>query len=67
MTIRRFQFTTKNIKALPIHDRNSPSTDMEYTDSEVIGLKVFVSKTGRKSFHLRYLFNGRKVKNQVIW
>lgn len=58
--IRRFQFTSKNIKALPIHDRNSPSTDQEYTDSEVVGLKVFVSKTGRKSFHLRYLFNGRK-------
>ncbi|WP_319587242.1 tyrosine-type recombinase/integrase [uncultured Desulfobulbus sp.] len=58
--IRRFQFTSKNIKSLPIHDRNSPSTDQEYTDSEVVGLKVFVSKTGRKSFHLRYIFNGRK-------
>ncbi len=57
---RRFQFTSKNIKALPIHDRDSPSTDQEYTDSEVVGLKVFVSKTGRKSFHLRYMFNGRK-------
>ncbi len=57
---RRFQFTTKNIKALPAHDRDSPSTDMEYTDSEVIGLRLFVSKTGRKSFHLRYWFNGRK-------
>jgi len=60
MPIRKFQFSSKNIKALPIHDRNSPSTDQEYTDTEVIGLKVFVSKTGRKSFHLRYLFNGRK-------
>jgi len=57
---RRFQFTAKNIKSLPTHDRNSPATDQEYSDTEVTGLRVFVSKTGRKSFHLRYLFNGRK-------
>jgi len=57
---RRFQFTSKNIKGLPLHDRNSPSTDQEYSDTEVIGLKVFVSKTGRKSFHLRYWLNNRK-------
>lgn len=57
---RRFLFTAKNIKALPVHDRNSASTDQEYSDTEVIGLRVFVSKTGRKSFHLRYQINGRK-------
>lgn len=57
---RRFQFTAKNIKSLPTHDRSSPATDQEYSDTEVVGLRVFVSKTGRKSFHLRYIFNGRK-------
>ena len=59
-TSRRFAFTTKNIKSLPVHSRNSPSTDQEYSDTEIVGLRVFVSKTGRKSFHLRYWFNGRK-------
>ena len=60
MTSRKFHFTTKNIKSLQQHDRNSPSTDQEYSDTEVIGLRVFVSKTGRKSFHLRYWINKRK-------
>ena len=57
---RKFHFTPKNIRALQIHDPNSPSTDQEYSDSEVTGLRVFVSKTGRKSFHLRYWHNERK-------
>lgn len=63
---RRFQFTSKNIKLLPIHDRNSPATDQEYSDTEVIGLKVLVSKTGRKSFHLRYTINGRKRVIKIV-
>ena len=63
---RRFQFTSKNIKSLPLHDRNSLATDQEYSDTEVIGLRVFVSKNGRKSFHLRYSINGRKRVIKIV-
>lgn len=63
---RRFLFTAKNIRSLPSHDRNSPATDQEYSDTEVIGLRVFVSKTGRKSFHLRYCINGRKRVIKIV-
>jgi integrase len=57
---RKFHFTTKKIKDLQQHDHNSSSTDQEYSDTEVIGLRVFVSKNGRKRFHLRYWLQGRK-------
>ncbi len=57
---RKFHFTTKKIKDLKQHDHNSSSTDQEYSDTEVIGLRVFVSKNGRKRFHLRYWLQGRK-------
>lgn len=57
---RKFKFTKKLIQALPPNDRNNKSTDQEYSDSEVPGLKLFVSKNGRKSFHFRYCINKRK-------
>jgi integrase len=33
---------------------------MEYSDTEVVGLRVLVSKTGRRFFYFRYRFRGRK-------
>jgi len=59
MVIRKFHFSKKKIEALPPNDRNSKSTDQEYSDTTP-GLKLFVSKNGRKSFHFRYVFNKRK-------
>ena len=59
MNSRKFNFTKKKIEALPPNDRNSKSTDQEYSDTTP-GLKLFVSKNGRKSFHFRYVFNKRK-------
>lgn len=59
MTSRKFHFTRKKIEALPPNDRNSKSTDQEYSDTTP-GLKLFVSKNGRKSFHFRYIIGGRK-------
>ena len=56
---RKFHFTKKKIEALPPNDQNSKSTDQEYSDTTP-GLKLFVSKNGRKSFHFRYVFNKRK-------
>jgi len=59
----KFRFTQKVIDGLPPHDPASPSTEMEYSDQEVTGLRVMVSKTGRKAYYLRYMFRGKK---QVI-
>jgi integrase len=56
---RKFQFSKKKIETLPPNDRDSKSTDQEYSDTTP-GLKLFVSKNGRKSFHFRYVFNNRK-------
>lgn len=56
---RKFHFTKKKIEALPPNDRDSKSTDQEYSDTTP-GLKLFVSKNGRKSFHFRYIINKRK-------
>lgn len=57
---RKFRFNQKAVDALPPHDAASPSTEMEYTDEEVRGLKLLVSKNGRKTYFLRYTFEGRK-------
>ncbi len=57
--IRKFHFTQKKIEALPPNDRKSKSTDQEYSDTTP-GLKLFVSKNGRKSFHYRYCINKKK-------
>lgn len=58
--IRKFPFTKKAIEALPAHDPDSPSREMEYSDSDCIGLKLRVSKNGRRFFQHRYIFFGRK-------
>ena len=56
----RFPFTKRSIEALPRHDPNSPSREAEYSDSEMIGLKLRVSKNGRRFFQHRYSYMGRK-------
>ena len=57
---KRFPFTKRSIEAIPEHDPDSPSRESEYTDSECIGLKLRVGKTGRKFFQHRYRYLGRK-------
>ena len=59
-SVPRFKFTQKLIEQLPPHPKEAKSTDAEYTDTEVAGLKLLVSKSGRKSFLLRYTFNRQK-------
>ena len=56
----RFKFTQKLIDALPPHPRDARSTEAEYTDTEVAGLKLLVSKGGRKFYYFRYTLDGRK-------
>jgi len=57
---RRFRFSHAALEALPPHDADSPSREAEYSDAEVVGLRVLVSKTGRRFFYFRYRFRGRK-------
>lgn len=47
---KRFRFTNQLIKSLPPNTSDSRSTDAEYSDTEISGLKCLVSKgEGRKS------------------
>lgn len=57
---KRFPFTKRSIEAIPSHDPESKSREAEYTDAECIGLKLRVSKNGRRFFQHRYRFLGRK-------
>lgn len=56
----RFSFTQKSIDLLPPNPASSKSTEAEYSDTQVPGLKLLVGKTGNKKFLLRYTFHGRK-------
>jgi len=56
----RFKFTQRSIDQLPDHSVESRSRFAEYTDSDTVGLKVLVSKAGRKWFYARLTFNGVK-------
>lgn len=60
-TPKRFRFTNQLIKSLPPNTSDARSTDAEYSDTEISGLKCLVSRReGRKKFLLRYLYHGRK-------
>lgn len=55
------KFSKKAIDALLVHNRSSKSTEAEYTDSDTPGLKLCVTKSGRKYFRYRYTFKGEKL------
>ncbi len=57
---RKFRFTQRDLESLPAHDPASASHQMEYCDSDIVGLRLFVGHTGRRFFYLRYRLNGRK-------
>lgn len=58
--LKKFKFTDKLIKALKTPPRESPSTELEVTDTQTIALKCLVGKTGNKRFLFRYTINQRK-------
>lgn len=60
-TCRKFAFTKRAIESLPPHDPASPSREAEYSDAECVGLRLRVSKNGRRFFQHRYRFLGRKL------
>jgi integrase len=57
---RKHNFTKTFIDSLPPHKKNAKSRELEFSDLQVIGLRLLVSKNGRKFFHLRYRFKKRK-------
>lgn len=57
---KRFRFTTTLLKSLPANPAESAATELEFSDTEVIGLKCLSGKTGSKRFLLRYQMHGRK-------
>ncbi len=60
---KSFRFTNSSIKALPANT-DTRSTELEVSDTEVIGLKCLSGRTGNKRFLLRYTFHGTKKKYQ---
>ena len=59
-TVTRFKFNQKRLEQLPPHPAEARATEAEYTDTEVTGLKLLVSKSGRKFFYFRYRLGDRK-------
>lgn len=57
---RQFKFTKKGIDALPPCPVDSASKELEFSDTEVTGLRLQVNRLGRKFFLFRYQINGRK-------
>lgn len=57
---KSFKFTNDRIKALPLNPAKASSTDLEFSDTELTGLKCLCGKSGSKRFLLRYVFDGRK-------
>jgi integrase len=57
----RFKFTNRRIAELPPNPEDARSTEAEYSDIEVTGLRCLVGKgEGRRKFLLRYQMHGRK-------
>jgi integrase len=60
MKKNKFRFTNRALSQLPAHEASSPSRSAEYSDADVIGLRVLVNKQGRKYFYFRFVFDGQK-------
>lgn len=57
----RFRFTNERIRALSANPPEAKSTDLECSDTEVVGLKCLSGRTGQKRFLLRYrTLDGKK-------
>jgi len=65
MKTSKFRFNNRALDQLPPHDADSPSRSAEYSDTEVIGLRILVSKQGRKYFYFRYTYGGDKQAAKV--
>lgn len=57
---RKFRFTQRELDRLPPCPADAKSKSYECCDAEVTGLRIAVSKNGRKHWFFRYSFDGRK-------
>jgi integrase len=57
---KRFRFTQKTIESLPAPAPGGKAHQAEYSDIEVVGLRVVVGPNGRKFFDYRFRYNMRK-------
>lgn len=57
---RQFKFTKKLLDALPPCPANAKSSEVEFSDVDVAGLRIVINRLGRKYFMLRYTFDARK-------
>lgn len=60
MANRQYKFTKITLDKLPSPTSTSRSKETEYTDTACTGLKLIVSKNGKKRFLFRYQFLGSK-------
>lgn len=51
--LKRFRYTNTVIATLPANPASSRSTESEYSDIEISGLKLLAGKSGSKRFLLR--------------
>ncbi len=51
---KRFRFTNDKIRSLPPNRPDARGTDLEVSDTDVMGLKCLVGKSGNKRWLLRY-------------
>lgn len=56
----RFAFNHRSLQKLPPCPAASASTNAEYSDTDVVGLKLQVSKSGRRTFFFRYTIDRQK-------
>lgn len=57
---KTFDFSNRRIKALPPQQPAAAANAAAYSDSAVSGLKLEVTKTGRKTFIFRFLLDGQR-------
>ena len=57
---KQFRFTKRDLENLPPQTRDAAAREAEYSDTECIGLKCLVNRTGRKFLYLRYTFHRRR-------
>ena len=56
---RQFRFSVNSIKALPLPEKGKKAY---YQDTEVHGLELIVTHTGRKTFYLYRKFHGKPIR-----
>lgn len=57
---KKFKLTNAKVATLPACPADAKATGQEYSDTEVIGLKLVSGKTGNKRWMLRYTCQGKK-------